>query len=39
MYMKSLVPLGFATLSQAALPQDERVMSLPDIGDLSTKKW
>jgi hypothetical protein len=38
MYGKLLVTLGFASLSLAA-PANERVNSIPDVGDITSKNW
>jgi hypothetical protein len=39
MHGKLLVTLGFASLSQAALPANERVTYIPDVGDITDKGW
>jgi hypothetical protein len=31
--------LAFAGLSFAILPQDERVLNLPEVGDISKMNW
>ena len=39
MFSKVVVTVGMAALTNAVLPVDELVTSLPDIGDITKKSW